>query len=114
METGNIYLILIGLAVFLNLQGWIYALQIFHTPSAPGYTWESVATGVSMIALGIGFALTLLFFSNEITLANLLAVPIVVVALLGGPMALLQIVKKTKSNKAVNTIENKHDFTNKL
>jgi hypothetical protein len=104
------YTVLIGLAAVLHLQGWIYAIQILHQPNEHGWTWTSVGTGTSMIAIGEAFAIFILYHFNSLGLIPAIVVPITVPFLLGIPMVTLQIFKKVKEDLESKKIKREHNF----
>lgn len=105
-------IILISLAVFLIVQGVTYAYQIAKTPVAHGHTYTSVMTGSLMIASGVTFALYIILdWANEIEqLWPALAVPTVVLILVGGAMAISQALKHKNEVGKKNEIEETGEF----
>lgn len=104
------YTVLAGLAAILHLQGWIFAVQILHQPNEHGWTWTSVGTGTSMIAVGEIFAIFILYHFNSLTLIPTVVVPITVPFLVGIPMITLQIFKKVKEDWESKKIKTEHNF----
>lgn len=102
---------LIILAIFIHLGGWIYAIQIYHTPTEPGWTWSSVGTGSWMIAITEILALVLLYLFDLVMLPSLIIIPIAVLVLIGSPMAILQIYKKWRTNRNIKKIKTEHNFS---
>lgn len=105
-------IILISLSVFLVVQGVTYAYQIAKTPVAHGHTYTSVMTGSLMIASGVTFALYIILDSaDEIQqLWPALAVPTVVLVLVGGAMAISQAFKHKNEVTKKNEIEETGGF----
>lgn len=109
--SNNTLIIFVILGIFIHLGGWVFAIQIYHTPTEPGWTWSSVGTGTWMIAISEIIALILLYHFNLLEPLYLIIVPISALALLGIPMAAAQIYKKWRANKKINKINTEHDFT---
>lgn len=104
------YTALAILAILLNLQGWMYAIQILNTPTEPGWTWTSVGTGSSMITVGEMFAIFILYHFNSLHLIPVIFTPLAVLLLVGIPMATLQIYKKIRADRASKKIEKERNF----
>lgn len=109
MES-SINTVLIYLAIFFHLQGWNYAIQILHQPTEHGWTWTSVGTGTSMIAVGEMFAIFVLYHFDSLTIIPILFVPPIVLLLFGIPMAITQIFKKLSEDRQSKKINETHDF----
>lgn len=109
--SNNALIIFLILGVFIHLGGWVFAIQIYHTPTEPGWTWSSVGTGTWMIAISEIMTLILLYQFQLLQLLYLIIVPILALMLLGVPMAVTQIYKKRKVNQKINKINTRHDFS---
>lgn len=107
---NSVLIIFVILGVFIHLGGWVFAIQIYHTPTEPGWTWSSVGTGTWMIAISEIMALVLLYQFQLLQLLYLIIVPILALMLLGVPMAVTQIYKKRQSNQKINKIKTEHNF----
>lgn len=109
MESST-FTILAVLAIFLHLQGWMYAIQILNTPTEPGWTWTSVGTGTSMVTTGEMFAIFILFHFDALTLIPAMLTSPAVLLLIGIPMATLQIYKKRRADQKSKKIEKEQNF----
>jgi hypothetical protein len=106
-------LVMVSLTAGFVIHGLIYAIQILHTPTDPGWTWSSVGTGVGMILKAQVIYCLLLVISGQFHLFTVLFVLLLGVAVYGLPMAGLQIYKKWNANKLVRKIQKEHNFNSK-
>lgn len=117
MNVFDPIILFVILGVFFLGLGVNYAYQIKHTPVNAGYTVLSVVTGFGMIFIGI---ILILFALSSFGLVAVEAIILLVYTLLivgalfGGPMFVIQLLKKRKADKSVNTIQEEHDFSKKL
>lgn len=107
---NSMTIILAILTVGFITHGVIYGLQILHTPTEPGWTWSSVATGTLCILIAQGFYCAILQLFDSFAFLN------VIVALIGGfvvyavPMALTQIYKRWSAHRLSQKIKKNRDF----
>jgi hypothetical protein len=106
-------LVLISLTAGFVTHGTIYALQILHTPTDPGWTWSSVGTGVGMILKAQVIYCLLLVILEQFHLFTVLFALLLAVGVYGLPMAGFQIYKKWDANKLVRKIQKAHNFNQK-
>lgn len=109
--SNNTLIIFLILGAFIHLGGWVFAIQIYHTPTEPGWTWSSVGTGTWMIAMSEILTLILLYHFDLLEPLYLIIVPISALMLLGVPMAAAQVYKKRQVNKTINKVKTEHDFS---
>ena len=113
MDIFNPVILFIVLALFFLTQGVNYAYQIKHTPVNAGWTVLSVVTGFGMIFSGI---MLILFALSGFGLVTIKAIILFIYTLLivgglfGGPMFVIQLLKKREADKTIKDIKDNHDF----
>lgn len=92
--------ILIGLAVVFNILGWAYAWQIYLRPAPHGWTWVSVMVGTLIVSVGVMFSTYVIldYFGHLQDLWALIFLDPIALLIVGGPMAILQILKKMRED----------------
>lgn len=99
----SIQYILIGLAIVFNLLGWAYAFQIYLRPAPHGWTWVSVVAGTLIVSVGVMFATYVIldYYGHLHDLWTLIFLDPIALLIIGGPMAILQVVKKMREDSEI-------------
>lgn len=76
-----------------------YSWQIYLAPSPHGFTFVSVMAGTSYLISSVMTNTLIFWHFNQINLTNLILIPVISLAIAGGPMVAGQVLKKIREDK---------------